>query len=418
MIRHSRRGGLAVSAFLLVAGLFAVIVARPAAAAPATLGTDVSNFTTVSSWQAVQAAGMTFTGVMAFDGATLANPKYQSQVSGALGAGLFVMPYVVADPLRIAGDKQFAKAWPVIDGVDGAPYASGGQYLPMALDMEAQPQVTSKVCYGLTQAHMVSWIKAFIAAAEKQPGMRAPVIYTDPGWWKQCTGGSAAFRSDPLWIADYGVAVPAIPPSWSGYTFWQRSNTATISGIAGARMADVDQLEGTVTGAAGHSGSFQVLTLTSLAGQHVSYTAASGLPKGVSVTANGVLRWTSATPLGAFPITVSASGGAVPAAVSLTLSLHGPLTVSAANRSGAVGARVSAHVSASGPDKSHGFAPTLTAAGLPPGLSMTRAGLITGRLTRAGSYKVAVTATDALGGSGAASFTWKVSPAARPTGTR
>ena len=45
---------------------------------------------------------MTFVGVMAFDGASVSNPSYDAQVAGALSAGLFVMPYVVADPLKVA----------------------------------------------------------------------------------------------------------------------------------------------------------------------------------------------------------------------------------------------------------------------------------------------------------------------------
>jgi GH25 family lysozyme M1 (1,4-beta-N-acetylmuramidase) len=419
--RHRRRGGIAGSVFLILAATAVTVVARTAISQPAAraavtqsaaLGTDVSNLTTVSSWPDVASAGMTFTGVMAYDGASVANPSYNSQVKGALGEGLFVMPYVIADPLKIAGAAQFARAWHAIDGIAGAPYARGGHYLPVTLDMEAQPQVTAKTCYGLTQAQMVSWIKAFTGAARQQAGV-TPVLYTSPGWWQACTGNTTAFAGDPLWIADYGVAVPAIPPGWTGYTFWQSSDTATIAGIADPGQADVDQLEGAVTGKAATSGSFQLQTLNSLAGQPVSY-AHAGLPKGVSLSTGGRLSWTSSTPLGAFRITVYAASAAragatvIPAAVSLTLRLHAPIAVAVANRSSTAGTRISLHVTASGPDKNHGFTPTLTASGLPPGLSMTPAGTITGRLTKPGAFTVTVTAADALGGTGSASFTWTV----------
>jgi hypothetical protein len=68
-------------------------------------------------------------------------------------------------------------------------------------------------------------------------------------------------------------------------------------------------------------------------------------------------------------------------------------------------------LAASGPDSRVGFAPTLAAKGLPAGLSMTSAGAITGWLNRPGTYKVAITAADALGGAGSASFTWTVKAA-------
>ena len=384
--------------------------ANAAVAAPPAQGTDVSNLTDVTSWANVKAAGVTFTGVMAIDGATVTNSKYNAQVTGALAQGLFVMPYVVADPLKIGGAAQFTKAWPVIDGITSAPYAKGGQYLPVALDMEAQPQVTSNACYGLSPASMVAWIKAFLGAAQQQTGV-TPVVYSNPNWWHTCTGDSTAFGGYPLWIADYGVSVPAIPTGWSGYALWQSSGSATLNGISGTGTADLDQLGGDVIAVrAGDGGSFQVQTLTSLSGQPVTYSG-SGLPAGVTVSASGKLSWTSATPAGAFLLTIDA-GTAIPAVVSVTLKVHAPITLATANRASTAGNSVSLHVTASGPDRNSGFAPTLHATGLPPGLTMNPSGLITGWLVKPGTYTVKVTATDTLGGTGSASFTWAVKAAA------
>jgi GH25 family lysozyme M1 (1,4-beta-N-acetylmuramidase) len=413
-----KRACLAAGALLITAGAAAAVVASTAvqALAPAAMaattaplvqGTDVSNMSTVSSWPAVKAAGITFTGVMAYDGATVGNPHYNAEIAGALSAGLFVMPYVLADPLKISGADEFDKrAWPAIRGVAGAPYAPGGKYLPIALDLEPQPKVTPKVCYGLTAPQMVSWIKAFIAAARALPRMPVPVIYTTAAWWSQCTANSTAFGADPLWVAAYRVSMPALPAGWSGYTFWQSSDSASVDGIAGAN-ADVDQLEGTVAGKAGISGSFQVQTLSSLVGQHVSYTAAR-LPKGVTLSASGKLSWSKSTPVGALSIAVNAAGNSVPASVSLALRLHGVISVLTAARSSTKGNVVKLDVSTSGPDQRVGFPATLTAAGLPPGLSMTKGGLITGRPTKAGYYTVNVGASDGLGGTGSATFAWTI----------
>ena len=50
---------------------------------------------------------------------------------------------------------------------------------------------------------MVAWIAAFVAEADRRTG-QLPVIYTHADWWDSCTGDSAAFAADPLWVASFG----------------------------------------------------------------------------------------------------------------------------------------------------------------------------------------------------------------------
>jgi Putative Ig domain len=59
---------------------------------------------------------------------------------------------------------------------------------------------------------------------------------------------------------------------------------------------------------------------------------------------------------------------------------------------------------------STGTALSYAASGLPPGLSISSTGLITGTPTATGTYSATVTATDTKGTSGSASFTWTVIP--------
>ena len=430
MIRLRCRHGIAgtILIVVIVAGLaLAAAVqtgARGSAALAATTqplvqGTDVSNLTTVTSWPEVEEAGMSFVGIMAYDGSSVSNPSYRSQVTGALDAGLYVMPYVVADPLKVAtGTEQFTeKAWPVISAVSGANY-KGGHYLPVVLDLESQPLVTSEACYGLTQAQMVTWIGQFVAAANKQTGL-STVVYSNPNWWQACTGNTKAFAADPLWIADYGVASPAVPPGWPGYTFWQSSDSASVNGISGA--ADLDNMLGApsiATASVGASGSVQLETLNSLAGQPVSYAPAGALPSYLALSAAGKLSWSSSAAVGEHSLTFTPTSTAatpatvIPSSVVLTLRVHGAIAVSVASLTSTTGAPVFHRVTTSGPDQNAGVAPALRATGLPTGLSMNSAGVISGWPTRWGAFKVTVTASDALGGTGTASFTWTVKAAA------
>jgi hypothetical protein len=74
-------------------------------------------------------------------------------------------------------------------------------------------------------------------------------------------------------------------------------------------------------------------------------------------------------------------------------------------RTGTVGTATSLQLSASG-----GTAPyTWTATGLPPGLSISSSGLISGTPTTAGSYSVTATARDSAGLTGSATFAWTIS---------
>ena len=426
-----RRTGI-VSAALIVAAGLAVTVSietashtlTPAADASTSgtvQGTDVYGSTDVSDWGSIAGAGMGFAGIEADDGANNPNGNYATQVTGALNAGLFVMPYILGDPYLVAnGGDQFTNGWNVISTTTAAPYATGGEYLPIALDMEDQSAALdnkTNACYGLSTANMQKWIGQFIAAAKAKTGL-TPVVYSSPNWWKACVGTTSAFSADPLWIADYGVGSPAIPAGWSAYAFWQYSDSGTVNGVTG--KADLDEFVSApqlLTAKAGSSGSAQVETLNSLAGQPVTY-AGTGLPAGVSVSTlktGGLLSWSPSTRAGRYTITVtpsSATGAVLPSAIPVTLKVHGSISLAVAKRSTTAGAPVQLRVGASGPDQSAGYPATVKAAGLPPGLSMSATGEITGWASKPGTYKVTVAAADALGGAGSASFTWTIAAAA------
>ena len=86
-------------------------------------------------------------------------------------------------------------------------------------------------------------------------------------------------------------------------------------------------------------------------------------------------------------------------------------TVTVANpggQSGAVGAAISGlQISAS--DSAAGQTLTYSASGLPPGLSISSSGLITGTPSAGGTYTVSVTATDTTGAFGSTAFSWSIS---------
>jgi GH25 family lysozyme M1 (1,4-beta-N-acetylmuramidase) len=338
----SRAASVAGSA--ISAGTAPLTGAKPAAtvAAPIVRGVDVSGFTTVTDWSKVKAAGMSFTGIEAAQGKTVVNASYGSQASGALAAGLRVMPYVFANPGRFATDptftgaEQFSLGWDVINSVSGHPYQAGSQWLPVVLDLEwDHSNFPNQECYGLDAPTMVSWIQSFVDAAKAQTGV-VPVIYSNAGltasgtvqsWWQDCTGSSTQFTADPFWVADWGVSSPVVPAAWSAYAFWQSSSMGTVNGITG--QVDLDQMKGialsapALTTTTGSPVSTRVSASgPDLAAGYQPTIKVTGLPSGLATGPPGVVTgWPAAA--GSYSVTASASdalGGT--GAVSVTWTIR------------------------------------------------------------------------------------------------
>uniref|UniRef100_UPI0004E0FB55 cellulose-binding domain-containing protein n=1 Tax=Streptomyces sp. NRRL F-5123 TaxID=1463856 RepID=UPI0004E0FB55 len=108
---------------------------------------------------------------------------------------------------------------------------------------------------------------------------------------------------------------------------------------------------------------------------------------------------------------IAATGYGATTAPGNTVTVTNPGAQSATVGTAVTALQVQAADSASGQTLS------FAAAGLPPGLSISSTGRITGTPTAAGSYAVTVTATDATGAKGTASFTWTVTGGGSTGGT-
>jgi GH25 family lysozyme M1 (1,4-beta-N-acetylmuramidase) len=281
----------------------AVAVAGPHALA----GLDVAGFQHVGgaaiNWSAVAAHGYKFAAVKATEGDYYVNPWAARDVASAKAAGLAVAPYHFAVPNASGGAAQAQFA------VEYSGYKAGPRTLPLMLDIEYDPYNATdhaNECYGLTAAAMTAWLSAFVTTARTLTG-QYPVIYTTADWWDTCTGRSAAFGADPLWIAAYGFASPPRPAGWSIWTYWQYTSGGTVAGVPGAQATDLDVFSfsavglmdpGSQSARAGARVSLAVTSLGAACGETLAYSA-SGLPPGLSVskggTISGTIKGTGAT---------------------------------------------------------------------------------------------------------------------------
>ncbi len=382
----SRPGGLS-SAASTVQGIDVASVQHPGGAA--------------INWGDVAAAGYRFAFIKVSEGSYYVNPYYASDAAGAQAAGMFAAPYAFAIPNYSGGALQADYA------LDNAGYAPDGRLLPPILDIEYDPYAgqdgTTGFCYGLTPAQMVSWISAFGTEIQRRTGQR-PVIYSTAQWWDKCTGDSSAFSADPLWIANYDVSSPAVPAAWQTWAYWQYTSSATVPGISLAGGTDASYLSSTALElAAPGNQSDRVSSQVSLqahaldAAPAVSYTA-TGLPAGTQIDATtGVVSGTLPATPASFPVVVNASATGDPSATqSFTWYVHRRVTLAhLASQTATIGAPVRYQVRAQ--DGLSGCTLEFSASGLPPGLAISSCGMISGWPVRAGSYTVAVRATDSSG---------------------
>jgi beta-glucosidase len=201
--------------------------------------------------------------------------------------------------------------------------------------------------------------------------------------------------------------------------FWQYTSTGTVAGITTTGHTDLDYFNsnrievidpGTQRNAPGSSVSVQVNSLNAAAGQSLSFTA-TGLPAGLSISPAGQITGTVSAAPGAYKVNVTAtSPSGASGSAGFVWEVPGTVTVTApASQATTIGSAAGVQVQAS--DTAAAYQPSFTATGLPPGVSISSTGRISGWPATAGTYSVTVTATDAMSVSGSAKFSWTVSTA-------
>ena len=207
--------------------------ASPALAAVATSsgagperGIDISAYQDANgpiNWRELAGHGIKFVAIKASEANYYANPHYRSDARGASRAGLAVLAYAFANPDRAGGAATASFA------VRAAHYQRGHGSLPLVVDLENDPYSVND-CYWFSQRGIIAWIAGFTARARALTGSW-PILYTTDAWWRECTGSTGRFRSDPLWLADYNGGAPLAPTPWARWSFWQYSEDGYLPGI-------------------------------------------------------------------------------------------------------------------------------------------------------------------------------------------
>ena len=178
--------------------------------------------------------------MQATEGTTYIDPSFSSHYTGATNAGFIRGGYHFAHPGATTGAAQADYFI-----AHGGGWSADGITLPGMLDLESEG--SSGECWGLSATAMVAWIKAFSDRYHSRMGVY-PMLYTNPSWWKDCTGNSNAFNTNPLVLAHYASSVGTIPGGWAYQTIWQNSDAYAYGGDSDIFNGSLDRLKALALG--------------------------------------------------------------------------------------------------------------------------------------------------------------------------
>jgi len=211
-------------------------------------GIDVSAYQHTGApinWNSLAKQGLKFAAIKVSEGTYYVNRYYRQDAQAAAKSGLAMLPYVFANPSQATGPatarfaaraagKQRGRLPFVVD-LENDPYVPAGK------QAGKKPNKRAGDCYGLQVPAMVSWIAGFSSETEALTG-QAPIIYTTSAWWQECTGNTARFRRDPLWLAAFDGTPPTVPPPWERWSFWQYNSHGSLPGVG---QTDLDYFQPT-----------------------------------------------------------------------------------------------------------------------------------------------------------------------------
>jgi lysozyme len=194
-------------------------------------GADFSSYQGTINWTAA-AKQIAFVFIKASEGETLVDRFFAQNWKGSKAAGVVRGPYHFFRPLDSVQEQ-------VNNFVDAVGKLSPGD-LPPVLDLEVPADWKT-----IPQAARVPLVIQWCEAVEKALGV-APILYFSPSFITDVLGtaNSAPLAKYKLWIANYGVSKPDVPLPWTDWTFWQKSETGTVSGVNGE--VDIDVYNGNI----------------------------------------------------------------------------------------------------------------------------------------------------------------------------
>jgi GH25 family lysozyme M1 (1,4-beta-N-acetylmuramidase) len=201
-------------------------------------------------------------------------PNWSGMKANGLARGVYQFFRAAQDPVAQA-DYLVSQTGPL-----------GAGDLPPFCDMETLD--------GVSASQATTNMAAWLAEIKLRTGLTA-AIYSSKSFWATLNNPTG-FSMNDLWVANWGVTSPALPPIWRDWNFWQYSSSGTVPGVNGSPGVDVSVFNGTTTDVQAYAG----------------MPVPSGFYRGLAVDSTGQGFWTCAYDGGVFAYgdaTFRGSGG-------------------------------------------------------------------------------------------------------------
>jgi len=114
--------------------------------------------------------------------------------------------------------------------------------LPPVLDVEDQVPAALNKAITDNKPAFIQLVTDWLTIVERETG-RAPVIYSYKNFFTEYLNDHA-WPNNGLWLASYQATPPGLPKGYSNFTFWQNSDTGTLSGQLTGGSQDLDLFNG------------------------------------------------------------------------------------------------------------------------------------------------------------------------------
>ncbi len=189
-------------------------------------GIDISHFQGTVDWAKVKSAGSAFAFTKATEGLNTVDAMFSTNWPAMKEAGLLRGAYHFFHASEDATD-QANHFMQIVQLEPGD--------LPPVLDLE------SGGLDGQSGSTLVEGAATWLGLVQQQTGF-TPMIYVSPSFANEYL--ESKFGAYPLWVAEYGVSEPKTTNGWETWTFWQHSQSGTMSGVNGS--VDLDTFNGSM----------------------------------------------------------------------------------------------------------------------------------------------------------------------------
>lgn len=189
-------------------------------------GLDVSHWDGAIDWVKVKAQNNHFAFIKATEGTGYIDDRFTKNWANAKSAGFMRGAYHFFRANR-DGHAQADLFLRMLGGDLGE--------LPCVLDFESHDGMSIQTQLSRAQV----WLDTVEHATKK-----VPIVYASPGFINDLNNPQGLYKY-PLWVANYGVQCPNVPPPWEKWMFWQDSEKGRIPGIS--TNVDINVYNGNLT---------------------------------------------------------------------------------------------------------------------------------------------------------------------------